>query len=127
GQLAGEFAANFSDIDKRGSGQRSRLIDLHLLAVHGRFHVTLDDEHVAVGDLHAFELDVHTDEELAAAPFGGYLTSSRRAIGRRSNLAPRYGGPTFLPLSRRPRPSGADRPGRGRLPHLPPATVAVRV
>jgi hypothetical protein len=71
GQLARKLAVDLRDIDEGRALQRAGLGDLHGLAVHGRLHVPLDDEDVAVGNLHALELDVEAHGELASGRFDG--------------------------------------------------------
>ena len=69
--LSRELAVDFRDVDLGRALERSRLRDLHLLAVHGRLDMPLDNEEIAIGDLHALELDVDADVErsfLSRAP-----------------------------------------------------------
>ena len=65
GELAGEVTPDLRDVDQRRALVRARLGDLHRLAVDGGLDMPFDDDHVAIGDFHALELDVDADAKTA--------------------------------------------------------------
>ena len=88
GQLAGEVTVDFCDVDRDVSLERAGLRDLHRLAVDRGFDLAFDDEHVAVGNLDALELDLRTDPKLASRRIGADRRDLRvslfvRRVGRR--------------------------------------------
>jgi len=111
-ELAGEFAVDLGDVDQRGSLERSRARDLHGLAVNGRLDVAFDDEHVAVGNVDAAQLDVDANGKLAHWNVGARLhrCALQRGLGRqhRRLLRSRFMG---FRRSRRWRDAGRWRRG----------------
>src|SRR5439155_7951811 len=65
-QLADKLALNFGNIDHHRSLERSRLGNLHGLAVDRGLDMTFDNERVAIGDLDPFELDIGSNGQFAA-------------------------------------------------------------
>jgi hypothetical protein len=86
-----EVAANLGDLDVDLAVEGAGLGDLDRAAHHGRLDPPLDHERVAVVDLDALQLDVRTDDELAARGIvdacrdGFRRDRRRRRLGRCRN------------------------------------------
>src|SRR5690606_11835395 len=66
GQVAIEFATDFGDVDFCRTLECADLGDLDHARIHRCFDPAFDHQRVAIGNFNAFQLDVGTDDQLAA-------------------------------------------------------------
>jgi hypothetical protein len=88
-ELAFETAADFGDVDADGAGENAVLRDLYDAAVHGRLDPPLDHQCVAIGDFNAAQLDVGSDDQLAADGLFGLRRRFRRRGFRKAQIGAR--------------------------------------
>jgi hypothetical protein len=106
GELPLERSPDLGDVHGGGAAEYAGFRDLHYTAVHRRFNASFDYERVAIGDLHAFQLDIGTDDQLAA---GGLLLRLGRPGRLCDTIEPeRVGVRRRLPRRRRRIERGRD-------------------